>query len=126
MLLQSLRLRLLVFKLIVEETDLGLRLFSGTFRLGDLFLLPLLCFLLFCAERLQIATKVLGVFPDAFKLRLEYSNGPGDVCLFHHHAVLFLFRPLQFVGLAQKRLSEFFDLGKVDVQLLASVFMRFL
>jgi hypothetical protein len=37
-----------------------------------------------------------------------------------------LFRPLEFIGLTQKRLSEFFDLGKVDIQLLASVFMRFL
>ena len=126
MLLQSLRLGLLLFKLIAEETNLGLRLLPGTFRLGDLLLLLLVSFHLFCTERLQIATKDLGVFADAFQLRLEYSDGPSNVCLFHHHAVLFLFCPLELVGLTRKRMSEFFDLDEMNVQLLASVFMRFL
>ena len=99
MLLQPLRLRLLVFKLLAEETNLGLRLFSSPFRLRALLLLPLPRFLLFRTERLQIATKHLRVFSDAFQLRLERSNGPGNICLFHHHPVLFLFCSLELVSL---------------------------
>ena len=126
MLLQSLRPDLLTFQLVIEQTNLCLCLLPRPFRLGDLLLLPLARPVLFSTQCLEIATKDLSVLADTLQLRFEHRYGLRNVRLLHRHPVFFFFRPLQFVGLVQQRMFEFFDLDEVNVELLASIFVRFL
>lgn len=123
LLLGSLKLLTLAIELLIQQTNLRLRLLTCSFcfrRLLGVFGIPSI---FLCTQVFEIATECLRIPSDTLEIHFQRCHGPGDVALLGSQTGFLFFRAMQLVRLLCKSFAQIIDLDQMEVQLMSALVM---